>query len=157
MVDMELAHGTFSKVIVFRLKPGTDVQQGMEEACARSGISNGVIVSAIGSLASAAFCDVINRSDLKSGYGYGAPLTLEGPLELTGISGIVCHDHSGAVNLHAHMSVCDRYGNAHGGHLTAGTKVLLTVDCVVAEIAGAVMGREYDPSMDAMLFAPSQG
>ena len=54
------------------------------------------------------------------------------------------------------MTVTDRHGNAHGGHLVEGTKVLLTVDVVIAEIEGLVMGRKFDAELEVPLFAPRQ-
>ena len=48
------------------------------------------------------------------------------------------------------------YGNAHGGHLVEGTKVLLTVDVISAEIGGLVMGRKFDDELEVPLFAPKQ-
>ena len=94
--------------------------------------------------------------DKKAGYGYGEVLHLTGPIELTAGSGIICHDDQGNTNLHVHMSLSDRYGNAHGGHLVEGTKVLLTVDVVIAEIGGLVMGRKFDEELEVPLFAPKQ-
>ena len=49
-----------------------------------------------------------------------------------------------------------RYGNAHGGHLVEGTKVLLTVDVIIAEIEGMVMGRQFDENLEVPIFAPRQ-
>ena len=54
------------------------------------------------------------------------------------------------------MSLSDRYGSAHGGHLVEGTRVLLTVDVVIAEIGGLVMGRKFDEELEVPLFAPRQ-
>ena len=54
---IELAQGKFGRVVAFRLKPGADLYLGMEEACRKYGISNGVIVSALGSVNGALFCD----------------------------------------------------------------------------------------------------
>ena len=54
------------------------------------------------------------------------------------------------------MTVTDRHGNAHGGHLVEGTKVLLTVDVILAEIEGLVMGRKFDEELEVPLFAPRQ-
>ena len=54
------------------------------------------------------------------------------------------------------MSLSDRYGNAHGGHLVEGTKVLLTVDVMLAEVDGLVMGRKFDNELEVPLFAPRQ-
>ena len=154
-LDMEMAQGKLGRVVALRLKPGTDVLLGLEEACKRSGINNGVILSAIGSLDSPHFCDVVEVPP-KAGYGYGEVLHLTGPIELTNASGIICHDDEGNTNLHVHMTLTDRHGNAHGGHLVEGTKVLLTVDVIIAEIEGLVMGRKFDEELEVPLFAPRQ-
>ena len=154
-LDMEMAQGKLGRVVALRLKPGTDVLLGLGEACKRSGINNGVILSAIGSLDSPHFCDVV-EVPTKAGYGYGEVLHLTGPIELTNASGIICHDDEGNTNLHVHMTLTDRHGNAHGGHLVEGTKVLLTVDVIIAEIEGLVMGRKFDEELEVPLFAPRQ-
>ena len=113
---LEMAQGNLTRVIAVRLRPGTDVLQGLTEACRRAGINNGVILSAIGSLDGVAYCNPVELPDKKAGYGYGEVLHLTGPIELTAGSGIICHDDQGVTNLHVHMSLSDRYGNAHGGH-----------------------------------------
>ena len=77
-LDMEMAQGKLGRVVALRLKPGTDVLLGLEEACKRSGINNGVILSAIGSLDSPHFCDVV-EVPTKAGYGYGEVLHLTDP------------------------------------------------------------------------------
>ena len=153
--DMEMAQGKLGRVIAGRLKPGTDVLLGLQEACERNGINNGVILSAIGSLQDPHFCNPVELPT-KAGYGYGETLHLTGPIELTSASGIICHDDEGNTNLHVHMTVTDRHGNAHGGHLVEGTKVLLTVDVILAEIEGLVMGRKFDEELEVPLFAPRQ-
>ena len=153
--DMEMAQGKLGRVIAVRLKPGTDVLLGLQEACKRNGINNGVILSAIGSLQDPHFCNPVELPT-KAGYGYGETLHLTGPIELTSASGIICHDDQGNTNLHVHMTVTDRHGNAHGGHLVEGTKVLLTVDVILAEIEGLVMGRKFDEELEVPLFAPRQ-
>ena len=152
---METAVGGLSRVLAIRLKPGTDVLLGLEEACKANGINNGVILSALGSLRDPHFCDVVELPT-KAGYGYGETLHLTGPIELTNASGIICHDDEGNTNLHVHMTVTDRHGNAHGGHLVEGTKVLLTVDVIIGEISGVIMGRKFDNELEVPLFAPPQ-
>ena len=153
--DMEMAQGKLGRVIAVRLKPGTDVLLGLQEACERNGINNGVILSAIGSLQDPHFCNPVELPT-KAGYGYGETLHLTGPIELTSASGIICHDDEGNTNLHVHLTVTDRHGTAHGGHLVEGTKVLLTVDVILAEIEGLVMGRKFDEELEVPLFAPRQ-
>ena len=152
---METAVGGLSRVLAIRLKPGTDVLLGLEEACKANGINNGVILSAIGSLKDPHFCDVVELPT-KAGYGYGETLHLTGPIELTNASGIICHDDEGNTNLHVHMTVTDRHGNAHGGQLVEGTKVRRTVDVIIGEISGVIMGRKFDNELEVPLFAPRQ-
>lgn len=152
----EMAEGRLGRVVALRLKPGTDVLLGLEEACKRAGVNNGVILSAIGSLNGVQFCNPVELPEKKAGYGYGETLHLTGPIELTSASGIICHDDEGNTNLHVHISLSDRHGNAHGGHLMEGTKVLLTVDVIIAEIEGLVMGRKFDRELEVPLFAPRQ-
>ena len=85
---MEMAQGKLGRVVALRLRPGTDVLLGLEEACKRAGINNGVILSAIGSLDGVQFCNPVELPEKKAGYGYGETLHLTGPIELTSASGI---------------------------------------------------------------------
>ena len=153
--NIEMAQGRLGRIIALRLTPGTDVLLGLTEACKRAGINNGVILSGIGSLNGVAYCNPVELPT-KAGYGYGETLHLTGPIELTNASGIICHDDEGNTNLHVHMTVTDRHGNAHGGHLVEGTKVLLTVDVIIGEISGVIMGRKFDNELEVPLFAPRQ-
>ena len=153
---IEVAEGNLKKVITFRLEPGTDVLEGLETVCQERGIQNGVILSAIGSLDGVCFCNPVELPDKKAGYGYSDTTFLAGPIELTSATGMICHNERGEILLHVHMSLSDRYGNAHGGHLVAGTKVLLTTDVVIAELDGLVMGRRFDEELEVPLFAPRQ-
>ncbi len=154
-LGIEMAEGRISRVVPLRLRPGTDVLLGLTEAAKQAGIDNGVILSAIGSLNGVKYCDPVELPT-KAGYGYGEVLHLTGPIELLNASGIICHDDEGAVNLHVHLTVADRYGNVRGGHLVEGTKVLITVDVVLAEIEGMVMGRKWSEELEVPLFAPRQ-
>lgn len=154
---VEMAEGKLGKVVAIRLKPGADVLKGLEQAAANAGIQNGVILTGMGSLDGARYCNPVELKDSPSGYGYDKPLELKGPIELTSMSGIICHDDEGVTNLHVHICLTDRYGTGHGGHLVEGTKVLLTTDVVMAEITGGViMGRKYDPELGVPIFNPVQ-
>ena len=150
------AEGRMGRVVVLRMKPGTDLLDGMLAACEKHGIHNGVIISAIGSLNGVYYCDVEAVSDKKCGYGYGRTLYLDGPIELTGASGVICSDAEGRINMHVHINMSDKYGNAYGGHLVQGTKVLLTADIVLGEIEDVQMLRELDPDMEVYLLNPRQ-
>lgn len=153
---LEMAQGHLGRVVAIRLKPGTDVLHGLEEACRRAGINNGAILSAIGSLSEVRFCDPIEIAGKRARYGYGPPLQMEGPIELLNASGLICHDDENVTNLHIHVTLSDKNGQARGGHLVEGTKVLLTTDVVIGEIDGVIMGRKFDPELEVPIFAPRQ-
>lgn len=153
---IELAQGKFGRVVAFRLKPGADLYLGMEEACRKYGISNGVIVSALGSVNGALFCDADVLPGTYFGYGYSDPIKVDEVLELTAVSGIICHDAEGNINLHVHVNFSDKNGTVYGGHLIEGTKVLITVDGIIAEVEGIDMGRKLHEPSGLMLFSPGQ-
>ena len=150
------AQGRLGRTVVLRLKPGTDLLKGMQAACERYQIHNGAILSAIGSLNGVHYCNVEALPELKCGYGYGRELYLDGPIELTSASGVICSDTDGSINLHVHINMSDKYGNAYGGHLVPGTRVLLTADIVLGEIEDVQMLRKLDPEMEVFLLSPQQ-
>lgn len=154
--NMSAAQGRLGRVVVIRLAPGDDLFDGMQAACERYGIRCGVVISAIGSLACVRYCDVEPLPDKKCGYGYGRVLALDETIELTGASGVICHDAEGHINLHVHICMSDKNGRAYGGHLVQGTRVLMTSDIVLGEIEGVDMLREYDPEMEVFLLHPQQ-
>ena len=71
---IEMAQGKLGRVIVVRLRPGADVLLSLEEACREHNITNGVILSAIGSLDGVAYCNPVELPEKKAGYGYGEVL-----------------------------------------------------------------------------------
>ena len=115
-----------------------------------------VIISVIGSLNGVHYCNVEALPNKKCGYGYGQVLYLDGPIELTGAGGVICSDVDGSINLHVHINVSDKHGNARGGHLVQGTKVLMTTDVVLGEIGDVSMLRKLDPEMEVFLLSPEQ-
>lgn len=152
-----MAEGAFKKVIAIRLKPGADVLESILEALNEAGIKNGVIVSGIGSLAKARYCNAEEIPESPAGYGYGDPLEDEGAIEVTSLNGIVCHDPSGEANMHIHITMSDVEGNGYGGHLIEGSIVLLTMDIVIAEIGdGIQMVRDMDPDLGVPINKPTQ-
>lgn len=154
--QLSAAQGRLGRVVVVRLKPGDDLLDGMQAACEQYGLKNGVILSGIGSLNGVHYCNVEALPDKKCGYGYGQILYLDGPIEMTGASGVICTNDDGSINLHVHISMSDKYGNGHGGHLVQGTKVLMTADIVLGEIEGVGMLRRFDSGMEVYLLSPQQ-
>jgi predicted DNA-binding protein with PD1-like motif len=148
--------GTIKRLVAARMSPGEDVLLGLEKICKDNHINNGYIVSGMGSLAKVAFFDPVALPDKKAGYGYSTPILMDGPIELLSLTGMICHDSTGKTLLHVHYALSDQKGNAFGGHVIEGNKVLLTTDVIIGEIDGLEMGREFDKDLDVFIFAPKQ-
>ncbi len=151
---MEWSTGSLGKIVAIRLSPGEDLLEGLEAGCVAAGVRQGVIVSGLGSLDGANYFDPVVLDGTKAGYGYGDPITLTTPIELTSLNGIICVDDSGGMAIHAHCSLSDSTGHAFGGHVNPGNRALLTLDIVVAEIDGMHMGRRLDPDLNVLIFHP---
>ena len=153
---MQSAVGSLGKIITMRFEPGREVMSSLTEVCRENGLNNGMILGGIGSLAKAVFCNPIAKADEKSGYGYGAPMILEGAIEVISISGMICQGNEGEILVHAHAAFSDKDGKGYAGHLLEGNIVLKTVDLIVAKIEGIHMGRRWDDYLNAYIFKPSQ-
>lgn len=154
MIDS--AWGTLDRVAAFRLSPGEDLLLGIRSVCEKYDIRHGVILSGIGSLQGARFCDPAAQAGTKAGYGYGAPVALSGPVELISASGCVCEGEDGGVLLHVHCCFADEHGRAFAGHLIEGNAVLLTADLVVGSFSGISMDRRLDPDLGVFIVRPHQ-
>ena len=150
------ALGHVKRLMAVRLKPGTDMLMEIEKACVDNGIQNGVIVSGIGGVTTAVFCDPTYFPERKQPYNYGAPIVVNDNLSIAGISGIICHDDDGTVNTHIHVTFSNEKGQCYAGHLKEGTRTMLTVDLVIAEIGGLSMSRKFDEELEVPLFCPVQ-
>lgn len=151
---MQSAKGAFEEVLTIRLKPESDVLEGIEAACREYGVQNGVLLSGIGSWSSAVYCNPTRLEDGR--VGYGTPYVREGLLELVSLSGIICHDDEGVISPHIHLTLTSGEGAAFGGHLCYGCKVLLTTDIVIGVVGGIDMLRRFDPELRVPLFHPVQ-
>lgn len=149
------AKGSISRVLAIRLPPGEEILSAIESECKRHNITNGIILSAIGSFDGARFFTPVPLNT-KAGYGYSDPIILEGPIELLNATGMITHDEKNQPSFHIHCSFSDGKGKGYGGHLIPGNKVLLTVDMVIGEIEGIDMVREYDEDLEVPIFHPKQ-
>lgn len=153
---ISMAEGTLKRVVAFRLSPGEDILEGLENVCDRYGIRNGVIISGIGSLDGARFFDVEALPGTKAGYGYGRPIEHTEPIELVSASGCIGEGENGEALFHVHCCFSDKAGNAYGGHLIEGNKVLMTADFVIGEFEGIAMDRRFDEDLGVFIVKPRQ-
>lgn len=103
----------FQRVIVVRLKNGTDLLEGLKEAVAKEKIKNAVILSAIGSVTQASFHLPVTTDFPPKDEFYN----LKGTVDVTSANGYVIGGR-----IHCHMTFSDK-NRAVGGHLEPGSKV----------------------------------
>jgi predicted DNA-binding protein with PD1-like motif len=151
-MGISFSEGHLSKVGMIRVVPGSDVIEGIEEACRKLGLRAGAIISCIGSLQRASVMIAVPLNN-KIGAGYSEPILLEGPLELLSGQGTIGQGEQGEISVHMHAVMSDREGHLHGGHMVKGKNpVLITCEILLAEIQGIQIRRGFDPDTDMKLF-----
>ncbi len=153
---MKSAKGQIKNVYAVRLEAGEDIIDGITKLCEQCSIRHGAIVSGIGSLSKASFCDPAPFPEKPGGYGYGEPIVLEGGIELISLSGVICEDDNNNVSLHIHGAFADGEGKSYAGHLVKENYVLITVELIIEEFENIYMARKLDEERGMMLFTPIQ-
>ena len=153
---MKSAKGKIKRIHVLRLEPGEDVLESICAYCREHELSDGAVLSGIGSLDGCSFLDPVELPGKPGCYGYGDPIDKPSPLELTGLSGMICSDPDGSPSPHIHASFSDGDGNEYGGHLREGNKVLITVEVAVVEFDGIGMKRAVDPVKGVPVLSPEE-
>lgn len=136
------------RVIPARLRPGTDLIEGIEKICKDFGVKNAYVCCSIGSLQKASFQYLIPKPQLKLKSGYGEPLEVPGPIEVTAGMGIVCHNEKGEMTTHLHAVFSDyvpTVDHGYGGHIVKGKNpILATMDLLILEVKRVDITRKYD-------------
>lgn len=111
----------------FRLKPGQDLFDSIEEVVKENKIEAGCVLSSVGSLTHA-ILRLANR-DYYNEY--------EGHFEIVSMTGTVSIHGS-----HIHVAISDGDGVTTGGHLVSGCKIYTTAEIVLAVFDDQVYKRE---------------
>lgn len=111
----------------FRLKPGQDLFDSIEEVVKENKIEAGCVLSSVGSLTHATL-RLANR-DYYNEY--------EGHFEIVSMTGTVSIHGS-----HIHVAISDGDGVTTGGHLVSGCKIYTTAEIVLAVFEDQVYRRE---------------
>lgn len=128
--DAYAISGHFDRIVVLRMKSGSDLLGGIEKLVKAQHIQNGVILSGIGSLRGFHVHQINNRDFPTSNIFTNEPNT---PCDLVGMNGYVV---DGAVHAHMTLGTGER---AIAGHLEPGTQVftyaIVTVGVLNADLA----------------------
>ncbi len=117
------------KTYAFRLEPGQDLRQEIDNFVASKHIKAGIILTCVGNLQKA----VIRMADAS------ITKTYDDTFEITSLVGTV---ESG--NSHLHITLTDKEGHAFGGHLKMGSVVGITAEVVLLELDKMTFKRELD-------------
>jgi uncharacterized protein len=111
----------------FRLKPGQDLWNSIEDAVKQNNIEAGCVLSAVGSFAHATL-RLANREHYNE---------YDGHFEIVSVTGTVSVHGS-----HVHVSISDENGVTIGGHLVPGCLIYTTAEVVLAIFDDVVYKRE---------------
>ncbi len=103
-------------VYAFRLKPGEDLQKGLENVVKQNNIKAGWINTCVGSLTDYQI-RFANQPKGDTGSGHFEIVSLVGTLSINGS--------------HIHLSISDSTGKTIGGHLMEGCKIYTTAEIVI--------------------------
>ncbi len=149
------ASGRFGKTVPVRLRPGTDVMEGLKQVCRQHGIAQGAILMGIGSLRQLSFQVLIPKPETALGAGYTEPMVIQGPVEILSLQGVVFQSEEGETLLHIHGTFADQHGKVYAGHVVNGANpVLATLDGIIAEVAGVRLIRRMEPEIGMALCTP---
>jgi len=139
--------GTGGKVLVARLKPGSDLLLSIRSLAEKEGIVSGVILSGVGLLRAASlrncksFPDQYPITDVNRTF-----LRFEKPLEILSLTGNVS-GFQGKPSVHAHITLSYvEHGRISviGGHLIEGCLVFGFAEIFLMELEKVQMTKEFD-------------
>jgi predicted DNA-binding protein with PD1-like motif len=149
--------GQPGRVVVARVKPGSDLLSSLQKIAAEEGITSGVIVSGVGLLKQAR---LRNCKSLPEEYPITDTnrtfLSFERPLEILSISGNVTLAE-GEPLVHAHLTLSSVKGDEItiiGGHLIEGCVIFGFSEFAILELEGIEMAKRFDEETQTLqLFA----
>ncbi len=117
------------KTHAFRLLPGQDLKQSLQDFVLQNQISAGLILTCVGSL-NGAVLRLADETVIK---------TYTGKFEIVSLVGTLCAD-----GCHLHLSIADKEGNVFGGHLKEGCIIHTTAEIIIGENQDLIFTREHD-------------
>ena len=135
----------FGKIIVKQLPTNTDLVESIKKVCTDNGIRYGTILSTVGSVRKLTIECVVPSDTSGSGFDFGPPKTIAGPLQVLNLGGAIFETDAGEMDTHIHGSFADSEGNVYGGHLIEGENPIATrLVTVIGEIADVSLVEKFD-------------
>lgn len=121
------------KTITFRLKPGQDLKNGIEEFVSIHNLKAGSILTCVGGLSKVTVRMAGATPDKQDIWAE------DGPFEIVSLVGTLGPDGS-----HLHIAVSNEHGAVSGGHLKEGSIVHPTAEVVIYESSEESYTRKLD-------------
>ncbi len=146
LAKARIGHGALSRVVAFRLGPGTDLLKALIEIVQQENIESGLVLSGAGSLSQVTLRNVRlfpENFPIQDRNRIYTPK--KEPLELLSLTGNIAR-RDGEVSIHGHITISSGLddGLAYGGHLIEGCTVFTYCEVAIAELTGLRMKRQTD-------------
>ncbi len=112
--NVHVVTSTFERIEIIRMRPGTDLLAGLNEAVKKRGIRNAAILAGIGSVTDYHF-HVVGDKNLPPAEEFAEASI---PKDVISVQGYILNER-----VHAHITLSDS-NSVIGGHLERGTKAL---------------------------------
>lgn len=137
-----MTHRGQTETIVIGLGPGELLLESIEEAIKEHDIENGVVVSGIGTLKTCRLHYILHTDFPPEDEIF----TLEQPLELLSVSGIIADGEP-----HLHGVVSHKDNEAQGGHIEPGCEVAYLAEIVIYKFNSLKLKRHLDKERSVKL------
>jgi hypothetical protein len=124
------------EIICIGLEYGDDFHECVEQVAREKDIESGVVLSGIGTFYEARI-HYVTHTQFPADDKF---VTMEGPIELTSVSGIIA-DHQP----HMHCTMAARGKEVFNGHLEPGCRILYLGEVVIAKLSGQHLTRTTHP------------
>jgi predicted DNA-binding protein with PD1-like motif len=114
ILDVHVVTSEFERIEIIRIRSGTDLLAGLQEAVRQRNIKNAVILAGIGSVTDYHF-HVVSDKNLPPAEEFPKA---SAPKDLISVQGYILNER-----VHAHITLSDE-NSVIGGHLEPGTKAL---------------------------------
>lgn len=143
------------RTFILRIRPGTDLMEGIRGFCEERGIRSGAITTLLGSLRQVRYVYPVVAPGTKVGLKYCDPIAVDGPIEvLCGAGTIGVMKSDGTTVVHLHAAFTDPEGRVLGGHILEGEgAVAVTAEVVIDVLDGVSLTRAVDEETDMPLFS----
>ena len=139
--------GTPGKILVARIKSGSDLLFSLKNIVEENGIKAGIILSGVGLLGKACIRNVKEFPErFPISEEHRAVVSLNGPLEILCLSGnISMVEGKSSVHVHAILSYYRGDNiNVVGGHVVEGCTVYSFAEVVIMEVESISMEKKFD-------------